>query len=328
MLVMKISIAVFDFDDCDIEAKLCAERGVKVEWLKDGEPEDVLRAAKGSDALITSYGPVTREIIEHLSPELKVISRTGVGVDNIDIQAATDNGVMVCNVPGYATEVVSDHAIALALASLRRIVELNDNLRKGIWKYGPVRPIGQCKGSTFGVIGMGAIGQAVARKAAGLGFDVICWSRSLEGKSEAPGGYRVVSLHELLRLSDVVSIHTALTSETHHLVNQETISLMKDGAILVNTSRGSVVDTMAVVEALEEGRLWGAALDVFENEPLDQGHPILNAPRAILTPHAAYWSEESGVELRTRACLTALEALEGAVPQDCLNPEAAKHKGK
>lgn len=324
MLAMKVSIAVFDFEDCDIETKLCAEQGVGLEWIKDGEPEEVLRAAKGSDALITSYGPVTREIIEYLSPELKVISRTGVGVDNIDIEAATEHGVMVCNVPGYATEVVSDHAIALALASLRRVVELDSNLRGGIWKYTPARPIGQCKGSTFGVIGMGSIGQAVARKASGLGFKVICWSRSLEGKSEAPGGYPVVSLERLLEMSDVVSLHTALTPETHHLINEKTISLMKSDAILVNTSRGGVVDTKAVIKALEKGRLWGAALDVFEDEPLDPKHPILKAPRTVLTPHAAYWSEESGVELRTRACLTALEALRGVVPQDCLNSEAVQ----
>lgn len=321
---MKISIAVFDFTDCEIEQQMCARAGIQLEWHDAQTSQEIIQAAKGSDALITSYGPITREVIEALSPELKMISRTGVGVDNIDIQAATDCGVLVCNVPGYGTEVVSDHAIALTLACLRRINEQDANLRNGIWDYARTRPLGQCRGKRFGVVGMGAIGRATARKAAAMGFQVVCWSRSLEGKEDACEGFPVLSLKDLLATSHVVSIHTALTPDTFHLISQEAIKSMREDAILVNTSRGSVVDVEALAAELQRGHLWGAGLDVYESEPLEKDAAILSAPRTVLTPHAAYWSEESGVELRTRACRAAIDTLQGKMPQDCLNPEAVK----
>lgn len=318
---MKISIAVFDFADCQIEQEMCSQAGIQLDWLSAQTPEEIACQAKGSDALITSYGSITRQVIEALSPELKIISRTGVGVDNIDIDAATECGVMVCNVPGYGTEVVSDHAIALTLACLRRINQQDANLRNGVWDYARTRPLGQCRGKRFGVVGMGAIGQATARKAQALGFQVVCWSRSLEGQEKTQEGYPVLSLDDLLRTSHVVSIHTALTPDTFHLIDKQALSLMREDAVLVNTSRGSVVDVEALAKELTEGRLWGAGLDVYESEPLEQGASILRAPRTVLTPHAAYWSEESGVELRTRACQAAIHALQGITPEDCLNPE-------
>lgn len=376
---MKISIVDFDFSDHRIEEELCARAGIDL-FVHDGRcsADDMVLHAQGADAIITSYGDVTRDVIAALAPRLKVVSRTGVGVDNIDIQAATDYGVAVCNVPGYGTEVVSDHAIALALACLRQIAQQDADIRKGIWNYERTKPLGQCKGRRFGVIGMGAIGRAVARKAAGLGFEVACWSRSLEplaqrreripleegafaqcvsksrqegekgtgsgfsdvkkhdaaqgecalGAASARGTCMVLPLDELFATCDVVSLHTALTPETHHLVTQERIASMKRAAIIVNTSRGAVVDTVALAQALQEGRLWGAGLDVFEDEPLSADHPILAAPRTVLTPHAAYWSEESGVELRTRACQSAIEALQGGKPKDCLNPEVFAKAGQ
>lgn len=194
-------------------------------------------------------------------------------------------------------------------------------MRKGQWGYESTRPLGQCKGRVFGVIGMGSIGSAVARKAAGLGFEVVCWSRSLPAGSRSRGGYRVVELDELARTCDVISLHTALTEETRHLVDERLISLMRPETVIVNTSRGAVIDTAALARALEEGRLWGAGIDVFETEPIERDDPLLKAPRTVLTPHAAYWSEESGVELRTRACRAAIDVLKGNAPRDCLNPK-------
>ena len=183
------------------------------------------------------------------------------------------------------------------------------------------RPLGQCRGRVFGVVGMGEIGRAAAKKAAGMGFEVVCWSRSLKPGRRTPEGYPVLRLEELLQTADVVSLHTALTPETHHLINAERLALMKPDAVLVNTARGAVVDTVALAQALCEDKLWGAGLDVFEQEqPFDFDHPIMKAPHTVLSAHAAYWSEESGRELRERAMQAAIDAVQGRIPVDCLNP--------
>ena len=315
---MKIALVNLDFEDTEIEERMAREAGIDVVITPVREPAGIIAAAVDTDGIVTSYGRITREVLEAL-PRLRVVSKTGTGCDNVDTEAAAERGVAVCTVPGYGTEVVSDHAIMLALAVLRRVNELDADMRAGVWDYARHRPLGQVHGRTFGVVGMGAIGRATARKAAGLGFRVVCWSRSLApsarmnacGHAVADGCYEVLALDDLLREADVVSFHTALVPETHHLLDARRIALMKPGAIVVNTSRGAVVDTIALAGALEEGRLWGAGLDVFEDEPIGADHPIMCAPHTVLTPHAAYWSEESGVELRTRAMQNALDVLLG-----------------
>lgn len=317
----KIAICNIDFEDTSVEERMAREAGIELLASPGRDAASVVAAAADADGIITSYGDISRAVFEAL-PQLKVVSKTGVGYDNVDVAAATEHGVAVCTVPGYGTEVVSDHAIALALAALRRIVELDADLRAGIWDYARRRPLGQARGRTFGVIGMGAIGRATARKAHGLGFRVVCASHSLEPGRRTEEGYDVLSLDDLLREADVASVHVALAPETFHLIDRKRLALMKDDAVLVNTARGAVVDTIALAEALESGRLWGAGIDVFEDEPIDPGHPLLHAPRTVLTPHAAYWSEESGAELRTRAMQGAIDVVLGRRPADCVNPEA------
>lgn len=168
---------------------------------------------------------------------------------------------------------------------------------------------------------MGAIGRAVARKAAGLGFRVICCSRSLVPHRRTPEGYETCTYEELLARADVVSFHCALTPQTHHLLDAAHLALMKPGAVVVNTSRGAVVDTIALADALEQGKLWGAGIDVFETEPVEHDHPLLSAPHTVLSAHAAYFSEESGMELRTRTMQAAIDVVCGRRPADCINPE-------
>lgn len=316
----KIVIVDNDFESTDFEQKLADQAGVELAVFQDRSPEGIVRNCQDADGAVTSYGNFTAAAIQQL-PNLKVISRTGVGYDSIDVLAATKNGTAVCNVPGYGTEVVSDHAIALALAVLRRINEVDADLRAGVWDYTRRRPFGQAYGRTFGVVGMGAIGRATARKAAGLGFRVVCSSHSLVAGRRTPEGYDVLSLEELLTQADVVSFHTALVPETHHLLDEARLRLMRSGAVVVNTSRGAVVDTVALARALEEGLLWGAGIDVFEDEPVDPAHPLMHAPHTVLSPHVAYWSEESGIELRTRAMQAAIDVVLGRRPADCLNPE-------
>ena len=319
----KIVITDSDFEDCDLQIEMARKEGVEVVQFEDRSPEGIIRNAHDADGVVTSYGNYTAEVFEAL-PNLKVVSRTGIGYDTIDAQAATRNGTAVCVVPGYGTEVVSDHAIALALACLRRINETDADMRSGVWDYTRRRPFGQVYGRTFGVVGMGEIGRAVAKKASGLGFKVICYSRSLVPGRRTPEGYAILSLEEVLQQSDVVSFHTALTPDTHHLLNADNLALMKQDAVVVNTSRGAVIDTVALAQALSDGKLWGAGIDVFEGEPLDWSHPIMQAPHTVLSPHVAYWSEESGEELARRSMQAALDVVLGRMPADCLNPEVLK----
>ena len=316
----KIVVADTDFEDNAIEVAMAQEAGVDIALFNERSPESIIKNACDADGIVTSYGKFDASVFEAL-PQLKVVSRTGIGYDTIDVEAATRAKTAVCVVPGYGTEVVSDHAITLALCSLRRLNETDADMRAGIWDYTRHRPYGQVYGRTFGVIGMGEIGRAVARKAAGLGFQVVCYSRSLKPGRRTPEGYRILAFEEVLKMADVLSFHTALTPNTHHMLNRENMTLLKSGAVVVNTSRGAVIDTVALAEALSEDRLWGAGIDVFEEEPIALDHPILRAPHTVLSPHVAYWSEESGDELHRRSMQAALDVVLGKRPLDCLNPE-------
>lgn len=316
----KIVITEIDFPEHELERQLATEAGIELAAFNSRDADDIIRNAADADGIITSYGDFPRRVFEAL-PRLKVVSRTGVGYDSIDLEAATEHGVAVCTHPGYGTEAVSDHAITLAMDVLRRTNELDADMRRGIWNHHARRPLGQAHGRTFGVVGMGEIGRAVARKAAGLGFQVICSSRSLKPGRRTPEGYPTFELEALLARADVVSFHCALSPDTHHLLDERRLKLMKPGSVVVNTARGPIVDTVALAKALESGHLWGAGIDVYEKEPLPPDHPLLLAPHTVLTPHAAYWSEESGDELRRRTAQAAIDVVLGHRPADCLNPE-------
>jgi len=209
------------------------------------------------------------------------------------LAAATAGGIAVCNVPGYGTEVLSDHAIALALACLRRINEIDADMRAGVWDFARRRPLGQVRGRTFAVVGYGNIGRATAVKAAALGFSVVVWDRHGQPGTLTAEGFPYLVFDEALRAADVVSFHTALTPETRHLLNADNIALLGPGAIVVNTSRGAVIDTDAVAAALEAGRLWGAGIDVFETEPLPADSPFRRLPNVLALPHLGYVSRSN-----------------------------------
>ncbi|MBQ9691376.1 MAG: C-terminal binding protein, partial [Eggerthellaceae bacterium] len=317
----KVLIAGIDFADTSFEEDALRNAGIEVVFCPERSADKIIEHVGDIDGIITSYGVFNEEVFKAASPRLKVVARTGVGYDSIDVAAATAYGVAICTAPGYANEVVSDHAIALAMGLLRRINELDADLRKGIWDFAVHRPYGQAHGRVFGVVGMGDIGKATARKAHGLGFEVVCTSRSLTPGTVTEDGYRVLSLDELLAYSDVISLHIALSGETHHLINAEKLALCKHDAVIVNTARGGIIDTQALAIALQEGRLWGAGIDVFEDEPIGRDNPLLHAPHTLLTAHAAYWSEESARELRTRTVASVCNILSGKKSKDCLNPE-------
>ncbi|MDQ3946958.1 MAG: D-glycerate dehydrogenase [Actinomycetota bacterium] len=251
---------------------------------------------------------------------LRVVSNVAVGYDNIDVAAATEAGVLVCNTPGMVEETTADLAFALILAASRRLSEAEADLRAGRWGGWEIdQYLGRdIHGATLGLVGYGGIGRAVAHRARGFGMDVLHHTRVPTGE---PGW--VGDLHQLLARSDVVSLHVPLTEQTRHLIGRSELDVMKPTAVLVNTARGPVVDEEAVAEALEQGRIFAAGLDVFEAEPAV--HPrLLAAPRAVLTPHLGTATVDTRLAMARMAVGSALTVLAGKVPDNAVNPRAAR----
>ncbi|QIK72712.1 C-terminal binding protein [Propioniciclava coleopterorum] len=323
---MRIVITDCDHDAFEQERAVVAASGDELVIANSLTPGELIASAEGADALVVQYASITGEILDAL-PNVKVVSRYGVGVDSVDIPAATERGIAVCNVPDYGTEAVSDHAIALAMNAAREVTRLDRGLRAGVVDFPGVRPMHLVGERVFGIVGLGLIGSATARKAAGLGFQVICHD-ILAGDADEFRGYPHVSLDELLRRSQVVSIHTPLTELTHHLIDADALASMRPDAILVNTARGPIVDTAALGEALRAGTIRGAALDVTETEPLPADDPLLELPQLTVTPHMAWYSEESYGELKRRTVENAADLIAGRVPRNIINPEVLGAPGR
>ncbi len=252
----------------------------------------LLELCLDADGIITQYGAFSRRVLQALQ-RCRVISRYGVGVDTIDLAAATECGIIVAFVPDYGTDEVSNHAAALVLALHRRILPLDRGVRTGRWDFRLGTPIQRLTKQTLGVIGLGRIGTALAAKLRSFGLTILATDPY---RTDWPSWVRRVPLDELLQASDIVSLHCPLTAETRHLMDATALRKMKSTAILVNTARGGVVDTEAVVRALRERWIAGAALDVQEAEPMPATHPLAGLDNVILTPHAAWYYEGSIVE--------------------------------
>jgi len=312
---MKLIITDSNLGAIALERGVAERYGFTLEMPRQCKTEaDVLEVAQDADGLIVQYAPVTRRVIE-ASPRLKVVSEFGVGVDSIDLDACRERGITVCNIPDYCFEEVSDHAVALALALNRGIVTLDRNIRNGYYGLAPVKPLRRISELVFGVVGLGRIARATALKARGVGYKVTGTDIAFQPGTTTDDGIPVVSLDELLAQSDIVSIHVPLMAATRHLINAATLKAMKPEAAIVNTSRGGVVDTEALITALKDGTIRAAALDVFETEPLPGNHPLTALENVILTPHAGYYSEESLFELKTRPVENAAEVLTGGTPR-------------
>lgn len=284
------------------------------------ELRNLVQGADGLFALVTDT--IDGALLDH-EPRLKVVSNMAVGYDNIDVAACTARGVVVCNTPGVLTEATADLAFALLAAAARRIVEGVDYVRAGKWRtWDPLLLLGaDLHGATLGIVGFGRIGQAMARRARGFDMRLLYHSahRNPEAERELGAGYR--ELDDLLRESDFVSLHTALTPETKGLIGARELALMKRGAILVNTARGPVVDTTALVEALRAGTIAGAALDVTDPEPLPVDHPLLALPNAVVIPHLGSGSTTTRARMAELAARNLSAVLRGERPPHVVNPE-------
>ena len=310
-----------DHDTFDPERAVLDGHDVELRRLQCRTPEEVAAQAGDADVLINQYVPITAEVLEAL-PRCRLVVRYGVGVDNVDLEAAAARGVWVANVPDYGRDEVADHTLALALAVLRGVAVLDRAVHAGRWDLEAARPLRRLGTLTYGVVGCGAIGTAVGRRAAELGMRVLGYD--VAGVRSEPPIERV-PLEELLSRSDLVSLHAALTRESHHLIGLDALARMRPTAFLVNTARGGLVDGAALLAALDAGTLAGAALDVLEAEPPDElGWRLARHPRVVATPHAAWYSEEAFLTLKTEVAREALRVLEGGRPRSPVNSPAAR----
>ncbi|PWH07107.1 C-terminal binding protein [Brachybacterium endophyticum] len=315
----RITIVDCDQESFVVEQEVAGAAGIELVKAQATTEDEVIAAAQGADAILVQYAPITDRVLEAL-PGLRAVGRYGVGVDTVDLEAATAHGVPVCNVPDYSIEDVSDHAIALALTLVRGTAQLDRRLRAGQYGLAAIKPLHRVREQTFGVVGLGRIGRATAQKARALGFTVIGSDPMLEVGSSTDDGTPVVPFEDLLEGSDVISLHVPLTAGTHHLIDAAALARMRSGAMLVNTCRGGVVDTEALLAALGTGRPRSAALDVFETEPIPAGSPLLNEENLVLTPHASWYSEESETELKRRITEAMVTACRGETPPHVVNP--------
>ena len=295
-------------------------------WPNEVPPsrEEIIERACECQGIVTLLSdPIDEATISQL-PKLKVIAQYAVGYDNIAVEEATRRGIMVTNTPDVLTETTADLAWSLIMSTARRIIEADNYVREGNWNvaWGPELLLGvDIHGATLGIVGMGRIGQAVAKRALGFEMKVLYHSRSHNAAVEELVAARSTDLDTLLRDSDFVSLHVPLTSETHHLIGERELKLMKKGSILVNTSRGQVVDQDALVKALSEGPLGAAGLDVFREEPISNDSPLLKLTNVVLLPHIGSASKKTRATMATMCAENIIAALNGEKPPNIVNPE-------
>jgi len=322
MAKYKVVVVSLGYESYEVEQEILEPLGAEVlpSQVDCRTEEEVITAAGDADAILVREAPVSARVLDALS-RCKVIARYGVGVDNIDLEAAKTKGIYVANVPEYGTEEVSDHAAALLLACIRTLLARDQRVRRGESNIHIHDPIYRTTGKTLGLIGYGKIARALHRKWKGfLPSKVLVYDPYVSEEEICGEGAENAGLDELLSGSDYVSLHVPLTPQTKHLIKEDTLKRMKQTAIIVNTSRGAVIDEAALVKALREGWILGAGLDVFEREPLPEDHPLKQLDNVILTYHVGWYSKDSVRELQTKAAEEVFRVLSGGRPLSWVNP--------
>jgi glyoxylate reductase len=288
--------------------------------------DEIIRNITDAEGLLSLLTDKIDAELMDKAPRLKAVSNCAVGFDNIDIDAATKRRIIVGNTPGVLTETTADFAFALMMAAARRVAEGDRVVRAGKWKtWGPMILLGQdVHGSTLGIIGLGRIGAAVARRAKGFGMRILYYDVYRQQQAEEQLGIEYAEIERILKESDFVTLHTNLTPQTHHLIGAEQFKEMKKSCILVNTSRGPIVDNMALYEALRDGKIAYAALDVTEPEPIPADHPLLKLDNVIIAPHIASASVATRTKMGFMAAENLIAGLKGEMPPNPVNPEVLK----
>lgn len=322
----KVVVTDYDFYDLRYEEKVLSELP-DLEFVKGKArtEEEVIELAKDADGIINQYAPISAKVVEQLE-KCKVISRTGVGVNTIDIPTATEKGIYVCNVPDYCMDEVSDHALALLMSWARKVVLLNAHVKNKVWDFKKGVPIHRFNTQTVGVLGFGRIPRSLVKKLLAIGFNVMVYDPYVPDEEIIKAQAKPASMEEIFQQADFVSVHTPLTKETKGIINKDLFNQAKTSLVIINTSRGPVINEADLIEALRSGQIAGAALDVVEEEPIQPDNPLLEMDNVILTPHAAWYSEESEEEMRTKCARNVLQALKGETPTYLVNRDVLEAK--
>jgi D-3-phosphoglycerate dehydrogenase / 2-oxoglutarate reductase len=320
----KVVITDYDYGDIAIERGILEHIGARVIGLQAKHEDDLLTVARDCDAMITQYARVGSLTIAAME-QCKVIARYGVGVDIVDVEAATQKNILVTNVRDYCTEEVADHAVAMWLTLVRKLSDYDRATHGGIWHWKSGRPIYRLRGRIFGIVSFGKIGRAIADRARSFGVDLIVYDPYVDEASIERASVRRVSKDELLRQSDFIVMQVPMTSTTKYFLGPAEFAMMKHGVIIINTGRGPTIDNTALDEALKTGRVAAAGLDDLEEEPAKRAtwrpsdNTLLSHPNVIVTPHAAYYSEESIALARETAAREVACVLRGERPTNPVN---------
>jgi D-3-phosphoglycerate dehydrogenase len=321
--MFRVLLTDYAWPDLDIERGILSDGGAGLVVAQQQDSESLARLAVDCDAIMTNWAKVPEQVITAAS-RCKIIARLGIGLDNIDVAAATRRGIVVTNVPDYCVVEVAEHALALLLSLSRKVAFYHQETKSGRYKLQNGPQLRRIEGQTLGIVGLGNIGRRVAEKAISLRMRVLASGRKRKSHDELPPGVTWCELNDLLTNSDYISLHLPLTPETRHLLGASQLARVKPSAYLINTSRGGLIDHAALAAALHAGHLAGAALDVQDPEPPDLSRPPYNDPRVIVTPHAAFVSIESLKNLRSRTARQVLICLQGGIPENVVNPSVLK----
>lgn len=307
---MKVVITDHGFKHVDRERSIVESAGFQLVEMQCKTEDQLMTGVSDADALVVQWAPVTRKVIASLD-QCRIIVRYGIGVDNVDLDAAGERNIPVCNIPDYCIDEVADHVMALALAGCRQLKQTEQRFREGEWKITPPRPMPASREMVFATAGYGRIAREVLRRAAGFKFRPAAFDPYVGEDVMQGNGVLKLTEEALFDQADILSLNLPLTGETAHFINTDRLKQMKHGAVLVNTARGGLVDTTALAKALQGGEIGFAGLDVFEEEPLDMEHPLWNCGNAFLTSHTSWYSEESVPKLQELAAEEAVRGLRG-----------------
>jgi D-3-phosphoglycerate dehydrogenase len=314
----KVVVTDFEYDTLEPEKEVLEKIGVELVAVQCKTEEDVIEAAKDADGIINQYAPITRKVIESLA-NCKVISRYGVGVNTIDVDAATEHSIIVGNVTDYCMDEVSDHAFALIMACARKVVLLNDAVKNHNWDFKVSIPIYRLRDRVLGLIGLGRIPQTLAKKAQAFGLKVVAYDPFVPKHVADELNVELLELNDLCARADFISVHAPLIESTKGMINKEQFNVMKKEAFIINTARGPVICEEALIAALQQGKIAGAALDVVEQEPIHEENPLLTMDNVILNPHVAWYSEEAQLELKRKVAGNVADVLSGYYPTYLFN---------
>ncbi|RBW70946.1 C-terminal binding protein [Bacillus taeanensis] len=308
MKTFKVVVTDWEFENLQYEEAVLQDKRIELVKAQCRTEEEMIKVCRDADALINQYAPISKKVIDALE-NCKVITRYGVGVNTIDLEAAAYKGICVANVPDYCMDEVADHALALLLSWTRKVTLANAYIKEDKWDFKVTRPIYRLRGRTLGLVGFGKIPQSLAEKVKPLGLEVIAYDPYCPKETADEFGVLLVSLEALCEQADIISVHTPLTEGTKGMISKAQFDVMKEEALIINTSRGPVIDEEALIEALQNKKIAGAALDVVEEEPIRSDHPFLEMENVILTPHAAWYSEEAEKEMRSKAAMGVADVL-------------------